>query len=129
MSSLLYIEVWKRHCIMPAHQKESFEAWSNHQWSATWFGYCPMKEKFQIEGEKNTRRGGLNCVLKNFSSLSIRTVLRFRVWSSSESEWVQSLVQRIIVKNRERKNTSNYIGSFHKPEVVLSPLHFQGEFH
>ena len=23
---------------------------------------------------------------------------------------------------------SNYTGSFHKPEVVLSPLHFQGEF-
>ena len=53
----------------------------------------------------------------------------------SESEVVQSLsefrvsVQRIKEKNRERKNTSNYTGSFHKPEVVLSPLHFQGEFH
>jgi len=23
---------------------------------------------------------------------------------------------------------SNYTGSFHKPELVLSPLHFQGEF-
>jgi len=23
---------------------------------------------------------------------------------------------------------SNYTGSFHKPEVVMSPLHFLGEF-
>jgi len=27
-----------------------------------------------------------------------------------------------------RKTQSNYTGSFHKPEVVMSPLHFQGEF-
>jgi len=36
-----------------------------------------------------------------------------------------------VDKNRERegrKTQSNYTGSFHKPEVVLSPLHFQGEF-
>jgi len=32
-------------------------------------------------------------------------------------------------RERERRKTqSNYTGSFHKPEVVLSPLHFQGEF-
>ena len=32
-------------------------------------------------------------------------------------------------KVRERRRTQgNYIGSFYKPEVVLSPLHFQGEF-
>jgi len=31
------------------------------------------------EGEKKHKKGGLNCVLKNFSSLSVRTVLRFRV--------------------------------------------------
>jgi len=57
------------------------------------------------------------------------------LFSGSESEVVQSLsefrvyVQQINVKNRRRKNTSNYTGSFHKPEVVLSALHFQGEFH
>jgi len=57
------------------------------------------------------------------------------LFSGSESKVVQSLsefrvfVQRINVKNKGRKNTSNYTGSFHKPEVVLSPLHFQGEFH
>ena len=35
------------------------------------------------------------------------------------------------IKNRERegrKTQSNYTGSFHKLEVVLSPLHFHGEF-
>jgi len=32
-------------------------------------------------------------------------------------------------EKRERRETqNNYTGSFHKPEVVLSPLHFQGEF-
>jgi hypothetical protein len=34
-------------------------------------------------------------------------------------------------KNRERKGRktqSNYTDSFHKQEVVMSPLHFQGEF-
>ena len=40
-------------------------------------------------------------------------------------------MQRIKQREREkerRKTQSNYTGSFHKPEVVLSPLHFQGEF-
>jgi len=33
------------------------------------------------------------------------------------------------IKQRERRKTqSNYTSSFHKPEVVLSPLHFQREF-
>jgi len=44
-------------------------------------------------------------------------------------EWVQSLCAADNVKNRRRNNTINYTGSFHKPEVVLSSLHFQGEFH
>jgi len=33
-----------------------------------------------------------------------------------------------ISRERERERESNYKGSFHKLEVVLSPLHFQGEF-
>jgi len=43
-------------------------------------------------------------------------------------------MQRIKTGEREReresrrKTQSNYTRSFHKPEVVLSPLHFQGEF-
>jgi len=32
-------------------------------------------------------------------------------------------------RDKERRKTqSNYTGSFHKLEVVLSPLHLQGEF-
>jgi len=31
-------------------------------------------------------------------------------------------------KERKKKDTSNYTGSFHKPEVIMSLLHFQGEF-
>jgi len=38
-------------------------------------------------------------------------------------------MQRIKERQRERrrKTQRNYTGSFHKPEVVLSPLHYQGE--
>ena len=82
------------------------------------------------EGEKNHKKAGVElCVSK---LLLLRSE---ELFSGSESEVVQSLsefkvfVQRINVKSRGRKNTSNYTGSFHKPEVVLSPLHFQGEFH
>jgi len=38
-------------------------------------------------------------------------------------------MQRIMYRDREKRKTQrNYTGSFHKPEVVLSPVHFQGEF-
>jgi len=38
------------------------------------------KALIPTEGEKNHKKGGLNCVFKNFSSLSFRrTVPRFRV--------------------------------------------------
>jgi len=33
---------------LPAHQKELFEALINHQWSFAWYGYCSMKDQFQI---------------------------------------------------------------------------------
>jgi len=36
---------------MPAHQKESFETWSNHQWSFAWFWYYPIKDQFQIHSK------------------------------------------------------------------------------
>ena len=29
-------------------QKESFEALINHQWFIAWYGYCPMKDQFQM---------------------------------------------------------------------------------
>jgi len=29
-------------------QKESFEVLINHQWFIAWYGYCPMKDQFQM---------------------------------------------------------------------------------
>jgi len=55
------------------------------------------------EGEKNHKKGGLNCVFKNFFLTFWRTVLRFRVWSSSESEWVQSLCAADKWKEQRKK--------------------------
>ena len=45
-SSLLYIEVWKDQ-FHTNDQIKSFEAWSNHQWSVVWFGYCPIRINFK----------------------------------------------------------------------------------
>jgi len=36
-------------------------------------------------------------------------------------------MQRIKTERERRKTQSNYTGSFHKPEVILFPLNFQGE--
>jgi len=60
-----------------------------------------------------------------------------QLFSRSESDRVQSLIEfRVLVQRIESKSAKNerrtqaiYTGSFHNPEVVLSPLHFQGEFH
>ena len=88
-----------------------------------------QKPEDLLKVRKNTRRGGW-IVFSKTSSLRSE-----ELFSGSESEVVQNLsefrvsVQRIKEKNRGRKNTSNYTGSFHKPEVVLFPLHFQWEFH
>ena len=37
-------------------------------------------------------------------------------------------IEREREREREKKDTKQLLGSFHKPEVVISPLHFQGEF-
>ena len=45
--------------------------------------------------------------------------------------WSDVQILNAADKNRERerrKTQNNYTGSFPKPEVVMSPLHFQGEF-
>ena len=63
-----------------------------------------------IEGEKNHKKGGLNCVFKNYSSLRSE-----ELFSGSESEVVQSLsefrvlVQRIISKRTEKERTQAII--------------------
>jgi len=57
---------------------------------------------------------------KNNNCSQDQSLIEFRV-----------LVQRIESKNAENKRRTQeiYTGSFLNPEVVLSPLHFQGEFH
>jgi len=56
-----------------------------------------------FEGEKNHKKGGLNCVFENFFLTFWKTVLRFRVWNSSESEWVQSLSAADKWKEQRKK--------------------------
>ena len=63
-----------------------------------------------------------------FSSFSLTEVtdqkqIEFSFWSDN-----QNLNAADKPERERRKTQSNYTGSFHKPKVVLSPLHFQGEF-
>jgi len=80
------------------------------------------------QGEKKHKKGGW--IVLAFSSFSSKLKdtdqkqFKNNFWSD-----VQNYVT--ADKNRERegrKTQNNYTGSFHKPEVVLSALHFQGEF-
>jgi len=56
-----------------------------------------------LKVRKTTRRGGWIVFLKTSSVTFWRTVLRFRVWSSSESEWVQSLCAADKCKEQRKK--------------------------
>ena len=48
-SSLPYIEVWKiRWKIASTHKKSRLKLVDNHQWSFAGYGYCPMKDQFQM---------------------------------------------------------------------------------
>jgi len=114
--SLLYIEVWKIRWKLPAHQKESFEAWSKSPmifcliwllsyegsisnsfqvWRDTGAGIAVFLVLLQgqntVKVRKTTRRGVELCFQKLFFLTFWKTVPRFRVWSSSESEVLQSL--------------------------------------
>jgi len=66
-----------------------------------------------------------------FSSISPIEVtdqkqIDFNFWSDNKN---LNAADKNRERERERRRTQrNYKGSFHKPEVVLSPLHFQGEF-
>jgi len=76
---------------------------------------------------RKTQEGGW--IVLAFSSFSPTEVtdqkqIEFNFWGD-----VQNLNAADKNRERERRKTqSNYTGSFHKPEVVMSPLHFQGEF-
>jgi len=51
-----------------------------------------LESDLKAEGEKNTRRGGLNCVFKNFFVPYVE-----ELFSGSESEVIQSLSEFRVV--------------------------------
>jgi len=71
-----------------------------------------------------------------FSSFSPTEVtgqkqLEYNFWSDIQILNAMDKTERERERERDRergKAQSNDTSSFHKPEVVLSPLHFQGEF-
>jgi len=76
---------------------------SAHWWSVSNFSYTNWRWEKPQEG------GVEWCVSKTLVLFCSRTVLRFRVWRSSESEWVQSLVQRIIrIEQRKKEHKQLY---------------------
>jgi len=75
------------------------------------------------------KKGGLNCVFFFFVSptdVTVQKQLTISFWSSDQRLNVQRIKRQS--KRERRKTQSNYTSSFQKPEVVLSPLHFQGDF-
>ena len=81
------------------------------------------------EGEKNTRRGGW--IMLDFSSIFSK--MQEHLWSEARRITSELGDQECMQRNRNRdkgrrKTQAIYTGSFHKPEVVLCPLHFQREF-
>ena len=89
---------------------------------------------------RKTQEGGW--IVFAFSSFSPTEVtdqkqIEFSFWSdnqnlnSADKTHTHTHTHRERERERERerrKTQSNYTGFFHKPEVVMSPLHFQGEF-
>jgi len=75
---------------------------------------------------RKTQEGGW--IVFTFSSFSPTEVtdqkqIEFSFWSDN-----QNLNAADKTERERRKTQNNYTGSFHKPEVVMFPLHFQGEF-
>ena len=68
----------------------------------------------------------------DFSSFSqiLQEHFRSEAKETASEEDVQERMQRNDKQREKRRSKTQeiYTGSFHKPEVVLSPLHFQGEF-
>jgi len=49
-SSLLYIEVWEeRYEFASTSKKSRLKLLINHQWFIAWYGYCPMKDQFEMQ--------------------------------------------------------------------------------
>ena len=74
--------------------------------------------------EKQNKGGWIVLAFSSFSPTEVTSQkqLEYNFWSDVQ-------ILNAADKKRERRETqSNYTGSFHKLEVVLSPLHFQREF-
>jgi len=52
-------------------------------------------------------------------------LLDYNFWSDIQ---ILNAADKNKEREREKKDRKQLYSSFHKPEVVLSPLHFQGEF-
>ena len=89
--------------------------------------------------EKHKKRGWIVFVFSSFSPTEVtdQKQIEFNFWSDNQNlnaadknreREREREIERDRERERERKTQSNYTGSFHKPEVVLSPLHLQGEF-
>jgi len=76
-----------------------------------------------------TQEGGLNCVsfffVFSWAEITLQNLIEFSFWNDVQDLVAEDKTER---ERERRKTQSNYAGSFHKPEVVMSPLHFQGEF-
>jgi len=88
------------------------KAWCLRTLGHVWLTIC--------EGEKNHKKGGWIVFLETSSFTFWRTVLKFRVWSSSESEWVQSRCAADKCKEqkkREHKQLYRFL-----PQTGSSPV-------
>ena len=60
---------------------------------------------------------------------SVQSLIEFLSLEQSSESYAADKLEREREREREKRKTqNNYTGSFHNPEVVMSPLHFQGEF-
>jgi len=76
---------------------------------------------------RKTQEGGWIVLAFLRFLLSWKTLIKSNSRTVSEVMF-RTKLQRIKTEREGRKTQSNYTDSFHKPEVVMSPLHFQGEF-
>ena len=73
-----------------------------------------------VKVRKTTRSGGWIMFLETSSFTFWRTVLRFRVWISSESEWVQSLCAADKYKEQKKKQHKQLYRFL--PQIGSSPV-------
>jgi len=71
-------------------QKESFEALINHQWFIAWYGYCPMKDQFQMhsmyEGTLQAELLSLSCSRDKLCVVVVHFVQLYFVNASTKNK-------------------------------------------